>query len=195
MPRIFVALGLADAMRAVAADAREALAANLPEAARLAWSHPDDLHLTLAFLGEVEPEGLERVCALVDRVAKALSPVSFEVEGVGAFPRAACARVVWLGIGSGHAALAQWAAALAAELRAAGHRIDDMEWTGHITLARVRDRAGLDVRAALARCAVMRVALRADALCVMESRPRTTGPHYATIFRASITGETRFHDV
>lgn len=195
MPRIFIALALADAVRAMAADAREALAAKLPESARLAWSHPDDLHLTFAFLGEIEPGGLERVCALVDRVAETLSPVEFEIEGVGAFPRAARARVVWLGIGSGHAALAQWAAALAAQLRASGHGIEDMEWTGHITLARVRDRAGLDVRAALAHCAVTRVAVRADALCVMESRPRSTGPRYATIFRASITGETQLRDV
>lgn len=195
MPRIFIAIAVDTAVRALAAEARAAIEARLPATRRIAGCHPDDLHLTLAFLGEVPQGRTAQVAAIVARIARSQAPIDLEVAGVGAFPRASQARVVWLGVRAGHEALARLAHELGVALRDTGFEIPEAEWTGHITLLRVRERGGLDVRAALAACTPFSVTLRAREICLMESRPAEPPPHYRVIFRAPITGETALCDV
>lgn len=62
------------------------------------WVRPDLLHLTLVFLGEVEPTFIEAVKPGLMEAATATVCFSLRLAGVGAFPSPRRARVIWLGI-------------------------------------------------------------------------------------------------
>jgi 2'-5' RNA ligase len=88
VPRLFVALDLPESLRAELTLLALGLAGARPTA-------PEQLHLTLRFVGEVAP-------ATADDVRQALSAVraaSFPLapRGVGCFPRRRDPRVAWVG--------------------------------------------------------------------------------------------------
>lgn len=136
MLRLFVGLPLP-------ADLREAagrLLADLRRAAPkgVAWSAPENLHVTLKFLGAVEADRLAEMKAAAASVAEGAPAFETEVAGLGAFPNAKRPRVIWLGCGE------------APELRALERRAEDAfaalgfareerPFHPHVTLGRVKD--------------------------------------------------------
>lgn len=90
-----------------------------------------NLHLTLAFLGEVHSH---RVDAL-RRIGATLSAPSFELvlDRVGHFPRA---RIVYAGASTVPPALRALVAQIAAALAVGGFRVEAREFVPHVTLVR-----------------------------------------------------------
>jgi RNA 2',3'-cyclic 3'-phosphodiesterase len=131
--RSFVAVDLPEAHRA-------SLEAYLAECARRApghrWVEPDALHLTLRFLGHLEPAALEAVRGELGGVRAA--PFRIALTGRGGFGPRAAPRVVWLGLREGVEATAELAAAVEAACRAAGLEPDPRPFRAHVTLARAR---------------------------------------------------------
>lgn len=62
------------------------------------WVEPENIHLTLKYLGEVHSARLDQVRALVDRVAGGVGPLVLDVGGFGAFPTLRRPRVLWMGV-------------------------------------------------------------------------------------------------
>jgi 2'-5' RNA ligase len=132
--RSFVALELP-------AGHRQALAAHLDECARRApgfrWAEPDELHLTLRFLGHVEPDVLARI----DAVVAGIRCPAFTLAGgqTGTFGSRSAPRVVWLGVGGhGLPACRALAAEVEAACRSAGLEAEERGFRPHVTLARAR---------------------------------------------------------
>ena len=82
---------------------RDALAARVerlrPRAGGVAWVAPENLHVTLKFLGGVEAERLPLVREALDRAVAGRAPFDLVVSGLGAFPTPTRPRVLWAGIG------------------------------------------------------------------------------------------------
>lgn len=116
-----------------------------------------NLHLTLAFLGDVPPERAD----LLPAVASAVDGAAFDLvlDRLGAFPRAG---VGWVGPSQVPAALTQLQSALATALLEAGFGLEDRPFAPHLTLARRIVRAVDPV-------AVEPVAWRADRFALVES--------------------------
>lgn len=131
--RSFVAIELPDAQR-------EALAAHLEVCARLApgyrWVQPDALHLTLRFLGHLEPSKLERVQRRLLSVRGA--PFTLALDGRGTFGSRSAPRVVWLALGEGIEDCRALADRLEAACQAAGMEPEPRGFRAHVTLARQR---------------------------------------------------------
>jgi 2'-5' RNA ligase len=62
------------------------------------WVDPEKYHLTLKFLGEVRSDRIDRICAILGKVAASSPPFSADLSGFGAFPTVRRPRVVWLGV-------------------------------------------------------------------------------------------------
>jgi 2'-5' RNA ligase len=133
--RTFIAVPLAADVRDAAARARAHLAAY---ADRLRWVPPQHLHLTLQFLGDISPTGVVEAAAAAGAAAGADTPFSITLAGLGAFPSAAAARVVWVGVARGADRLTALAGSLAATLRDRSFSLDARPFAPHLTLARVR---------------------------------------------------------
>lgn len=130
--RLFIALAVPSAVR----DALVALAEPLPG---LAWTRPDQLHVTLRFLGDVPVEKIEPIVARLAQVR--VAPFILPIEGTGSFPPNGPARVLWIGTGSGHPRLFQLRQRLDDALLAAGLPLDVRVFLPHITLARATEKA------------------------------------------------------
>src|SRR4051794_342080 len=119
-------------------DAAAALLARLrATGADVAWSRPDALHVTLEFLGSVEPERLTRLAARLADVAAAQPAFTLALRGVGAFPSLARPSVLWIGVDA--PALAILASAVADIAAAEGFAREARPFHPHLTLGRVRD--------------------------------------------------------
>ncbi len=104
------------------------------------FTPPQNLHITLRFLGQVESALAERIAETLSR--RDLAGFELELGDVGTFKRGRLVRVVWLGLRKG----AENARALGAEVEsecvAAGLDGEKRQLEPHLTLARARLREG-----------------------------------------------------
>jgi RNA 2',3'-cyclic 3'-phosphodiesterase len=118
----------------------EALERHLAECAREApgyrWVEPDSLHLTLRFLGNLEPEALERVRGELAVVRG--EPFRLALDGRGTFGPRTAPRVVWIGVSEGLDPCAELAARVESACARAGLEPDPRPFRAHVTLARAR---------------------------------------------------------
>lgn len=107
------------------------------------WTRPEQLHVTLRFLGDVEEE---RIAPLIERLRSVqVAPFILPVETVGTFPPGRPARVLWVGVGAGHPRLFQLRQRLDDTLLAFGLALDVRSFHPHITLARTTDTAAKSI--------------------------------------------------
>ncbi|HEX3214344.1 MAG TPA: RNA 2',3'-cyclic phosphodiesterase, partial [Actinomycetota bacterium] len=117
--------------------ARAPLEAALPRlepllpGARLA--PPGGWHLTLAFLGQVQPELADEVVRVGEAAVAGVGPAGLRLEGAGTFPEGRRARVLWAGVGGDAEVLVRLAAALSSAAKAAGLRSEDRPLAPHLT--------------------------------------------------------------
>ncbi len=142
---------------------------------------PENLHVTLKFLGEIREDQVHEVTQAMDRALKGFTSFEARLRGLGAFPGMGYIRVIWVGIVNEE--LVKMQRALDAELAKLGFP-REKKFHPHLTLARVKSRRGLDrVRGYLAEHAdkdygealVDRVELKKSVLT-----PR--GPIYSSLF-------------
>lgn len=125
--RLFVALTLPDPVRDAVAGLAERMSG-------LHWTRPEQLHVTLRFLGDVPGNKFE---PMTDRLADVrVEPFLLPVEGVGTFPPNRPPRVLWVGTGSGHPRLFQLRQRIDDAVLASGLDIDVRTFHPHVTIAR-----------------------------------------------------------
>jgi len=173
--RLFIAVELEPSVRREAAAAGVRLAAALRRGlpggrADVSWVRPDNLHLTLRFLGEVEES---EALALVRRFPEPFAVEPFEIElcGVGMFPSSGSPRVVWIGMTVGREELSALAAQVDNRLASWGFARETRPFQAHLTLGRCRQPLGPRARDLLTGVITSPVGRsRVDRLVLFESR-------------------------
>jgi len=187
--RLFIAVELDENIRRRAARVAEDLAVQLePRGGRrsVTWVAPQNLHLTLRFLGEVSAPAAQEVA---HRLEAPFTTPAFDlsVSGVGAFPPSAPPRVIWLGVVEGAAALAGLHEEVEARLSGLGFERDDRPFRSHLTLGRVKAGLGPRWRDALAAAKDTGVGrCRIDHLTLFESRLSSAGPTYTRMLTSPL---------
>jgi 2'-5' RNA ligase len=133
--RLFVAVVLGEAIER---RATEALGRLKPLAPKARWVRPEGMHLTLAFLGEVDPELLPALREALTGVARRHAPFVLTVEGGGSFGAASHPRVLWADVKGQTEALGALQADVAATLEPLGFERERRAYTAHLTLARAK---------------------------------------------------------
>ena len=105
----------------------------------MSWVAPENFHVTVKFLGSVEDTRVQSVIDALHTAVQGHAPFDLEVGGLGAFPSATRARVLWAGITGGIDPLAALAASVEDALAGLGFPREDRAFSPHITLARVRE--------------------------------------------------------
>ena len=102
------------------------------------WTRPDNIHLTLKFLGETPTSVVENLSLAAARAVKPLVPFKIRVEHCGVFPPNGAPRVLWIGIADAGAQLAHLHGRLEEECQAAGFPKEPRPFHPHLTVARIR---------------------------------------------------------
>ncbi|MGH3371541.1 MAG: RNA 2',3'-cyclic phosphodiesterase [Nocardioidaceae bacterium] len=101
------------------------------------WTAPDQWHVTLAFMAQVEDRCLDDLFARLARGAARRTPFTVGVAGGGAFPNPARAKVLYAGLDVGNAEeLRRLATGARAAASKAGAETDGGRFHPHLTLAR-----------------------------------------------------------
>jgi 2'-5' RNA ligase len=181
--RSFVAVLLPDRMRAGLAR----VSAELRGQTRgLAWVRADNLHLTLRFLGEIEPMRLEQVREAVAAAAAAVAPFTVSLGGLGGFPSGRAPRVLWASVAAGGEELETLYAALEAALVARGMPGESRPFHPHVTLARARDPRGAGDLASVLGVGPAFGEVRVGALHLMRSDLGPRGSRYSVLAEAPL---------
>ena len=164
--RLFVAICFSDETRNALSSAVDAL--------RAQWqghfSPAENLHLTLAFLGEVD-----HADAALSAIQKVKSPsFSLQFDRIGQF-----GNLYWAGIRENDA-LRALQAQLMAHLKAAGFSFEEREFIPHITLAR-RYAPSVDFSPAAVEQILTKIEEPVREIALMRSFPQESGAHYETL--------------
>lgn len=177
--RLFVAVEIPEVVREAVDAAASALQRRAPDAR---WTGPSGWHLTLAFIGWVDPGSVEAVeSACADAAARA-APFRLRLDGTaGTFSN----RVLWAGIEHSEE-LAVLADRVRDGLELAGFEMETRPFRAHLTLARARRGASLP-RGIADDYHGPTAAWTVDRLLLMRSRLRRTGARY-TVHGAWLLG-------
>ena len=185
--RTFVAVELGPRVRAKAQQLIRRLNETGIEAN---WIPPEQMHLTLKFLGEILESEIVDVCRVVAAAVANAEPFEITFRGAGAFPVRENPKTLWLGITNGSEELVQ----LQQEIEAALHRElrfprERRHYTPHLTLGRVKRTA--DAAGALAEVLTAAADFDGDLTVVdevttMASFLSKSGPTYEALAHAPL---------
>lgn len=97
---------------------------------------PENIHITLRFLGEIPPVMVDSVINMIDRIY--FEPFKVKISGVGAFPNPRRPSVIWAGIDEGVQELKQIFRQMESGLKELGFKPEPRGFSPHLTIARVR---------------------------------------------------------
>lgn len=106
---------------------------------RIRWVPPQNVHLTLKFLGETPDEVVPQIEASLEAVCLGHRAFDLALEGVGAFPSAGRARTLWVGAGQGSEALTALAEDVEDALQGLGFEREKRPFHPHATVGRAKD--------------------------------------------------------
>ena len=181
--RVFIAIDINEQIRKGLGDLQNELQSKVDiKKGDVKWVKPQNIHLTLKFLGEIEDEQLVDVCNVVQNVAGRHHSFELDVETVGSFGGRS-ARVLWVGIGRGGDCLLPLQKDVEQQLAAAGWPPEARKFTGHLTLCRIRNpRAGAKLAAVTEEYRDFKLGtMLADSVSVYQSQLTPTGPIYTVL--------------
>jgi 2'-5' RNA ligase len=108
---------------------------------RARWVRPENIHLTLKFLGDIRPDYIDKIHTAMDGVAIEFSPITVVVKGGGVFPGIKRPRVIWAGLGGNIRSLLAFQSRLSEKLAEIQFPIDKRSFQAHLTLGRIKQAA------------------------------------------------------
>jgi len=178
--RLFVAIDLPE-------STRQLLASVDPQIRGVRWIEPTQMHLTLAFFGDVEDDielALREKLGAIDFGAFFLP-----IVGVGTFSAKGAPKIIWIGVGTAHPHLFQIYKRVQEAALAAGLEPELRPWHPHITIARCRDVAPQSLRSFLKANADLDAGLiHVDAFHLYSSDLTPAGPIHTRELSVSCSG-------
>ncbi len=102
---------------------------------------PQNLHLTLKFLGEIPEDAVEKIYAAMQLSLKSFQPFDVSLRSIGVFPSLKYMRVVWVGFKEGREKLIEMQRSLESNLRELNFKPEN-RFDPHLTIGRVKSQRG-----------------------------------------------------
>ena len=187
--RSFIAIELPEEVKKAFRELQAQLKAGSP--APVKWVEPNNIHLTLKFLGNVAAHRIEEIAAAMTEAVRGTSPFPLKVTELGVFPNPRRVRVIWVGLGGEADKLASLQQRIESNLEKLGFPPENRRFTPHLTLARIRDRATPQEREKLGRLIAETELDTAqnfsvDSVKLMKSQLTPEGPIYTCLSSAAL---------
>lgn len=157
--------------------------------AQVSWVNPDNIHLTLKFLGDIQETQIPAILEAMTASAKMVSPFSMQIGYAGAFPNLSFPRVIWIGVTDDEqGSLKALEADLSPRLETLGFQEEGGRFQPHLTLGRVRSQKKKSTlfRAIEGIVNIWVGVTPVDALYLIRSELRSTGSEYTEIGKVNL---------
>ncbi|MDI6781253.1 MAG: RNA 2',3'-cyclic phosphodiesterase [bacterium] len=106
------------------------------------WIAPEEMHLTLKFLGNTGISQIDDIFKAVSEVAGNFPPILISLSSVGAFPCVNCPQIIWVGIDEGKEIICEINHCLENKLAMLGFKKEKKRFNPHLTVGRVKGLKG-----------------------------------------------------
>jgi len=181
MQRLFIAVELPSDLKQRIKDMATVLRGR--DLGGFRWVRPDNIHLTLKFLGETPAERLPEITAAMVVAVGGIEPFILKLGKLGVFPSMRRPRVFWLGLDENLEQLIELQAKLQTALKAIGFAEERDRFVPHLTLARIprklssMERVSFESKQPSFRSLEL-PALRVQHISLMESQLSPQGARY-----------------
>lgn len=135
MARLFIAIELTE-------EIKQTLSSSHCDLPGMRWVPPDQIHLTLRFLGDVSPKDMTKLRAALATIA--FAPFPLTLQGIGHFPSHGQPRVLWIGL-EASPPLLDLQRRIEATVTGIGLPPEERRFSPHITIARIKENAFAEV--------------------------------------------------
>ncbi|MDH4231236.1 MAG: RNA 2',3'-cyclic phosphodiesterase [Nitrospirota bacterium] len=132
--RCFIAIEIPEGIRGHLSDIANIL---MKSGADVKWVSPENIHLTLQFLGITEEALIPKIKEALDKILAPYLPFYIKILDVGCFPDGRRPRVVWLGVEESQP-LRNLYKDIADAMEKLGYKKEEREFTPHVTIGRVK---------------------------------------------------------
>jgi len=133
--RTFIAIELPEEIKGYLRRLQDDLKATQAD---VKWVAPENIHLTLKFLGEVDDRKLDKIIEIIYETAKEKNKFQIRISSLGAFPKIDSPRVIWVGIDAGDKETKGISEELEERIAKIGIPKEDRPFSSHITIGRTR---------------------------------------------------------
>lgn len=183
MMRLFIAIHLPESVKTALLQTAAQMGQPLP-AGVVRWVKPEQLHLTLRFLGDTAVAQLPALQDQLTQLTNQSSAFRLQLNGVGAFPNHQKPRVVWAGLAGEVAVLQTLQVALEKRLVGLGWAEEKRPFNPHITLGRVKDAKKAQTLHWAVKLAALEIGV--TEICLVQSELRPSGAIYTVRHSAQL---------
>ena len=183
--RTFIAVELDENLRDELVRVQDKLRAS---DADIKWTDPENIHLTLNFLGDTAPSKVETIKSILSEIAAGSSAFPVDITELGAFPDILFPKVIWAGITRNAEVLTRIAQELESRLVKFKSKKEDRKFSPHITLGRMRTPRSKDKLCAALEETNLPKGLTQTIrnLTLYQSQLTPTGPVYSVLGKAQL---------
>jgi 2'-5' RNA ligase len=139
--RAFIAIELPEEIKKTLSGLQDKLR---PSGADVKWVAPENIHLTLKFLGEITEDKSKEITGEIENIAGDTKAFFISLSSPGAFPNVNSPRVIWIGIDKGDLETKKIANRLEEKISELGIPREDKEFSSHVTIGRVKSALNRD---------------------------------------------------
>jgi 2'-5' RNA ligase len=139
--RSFIAIELPSELKAILSSFQNEMVS--VGGSSVKWVSPDSIHITLKFLGNILTEKVQSISLAIEQACTGVEPFTLEMGELGGFPNLQQPRVLWLGLHGDIERVKSLQMSIDNNLAKLGFDKEKREFTPHITLARMRDKASM----------------------------------------------------
>ena len=184
MIRAFLAVEMSRAARELYQQAHGGFTTRLRG---LRWVRPENLHLTLRFLGDTDERQIDSLRREVEFVTVPMARFQATLGGPGCFGPASTPRTLWFGVDTGVKKLSLLASRLEHVARLSGFLPERKEWSAHMTVARnPKKRRVDDWKGPLGSCGLSGLEFEVGKVCLISSETLPGGPEYSTVWESPL---------
>jgi 2'-5' RNA ligase len=173
--RLFIAADISDEARSLAANLIADLRKAFPTEG-ISWVKPENLHITIKFLGDTDEANEAKLIAMLGRVTSSYAPFKLHL----AEPEVLGKRVMSIGVKSDSATVFSLEMVIDTECERLGFRREGRRLHPHLTLARIRDpKAAAPIVQEFRQVQITPVEFKVENLALYESRLTPGGSIYS----------------
>ena len=176
--RTFIALEIKENIKELLAEVQHKIGS---EIGGIKWVKPNNLHLTLKFIGPTREDKIEDISDILEDTAGGFTRFNVSVSGFGAFPSSHNPKVIWAGLKADDV-LYKLQKDIDISLESFGFAREKRPFSPHLTIGRVRDgRVKKNLKAILEKTGAAAESFKAENITFYKSDLMPEGPVYTVL--------------